>query len=154
MITCNTTFFKASIPEEHYFFNKHPDFYKSLLGNPSHNIQEAFDAYNHALIFGKSDQLRSTAASNPLIALQYARNVDKKPHDITRKGAALHPRTSFEYALLVDKKPHQDTKLGAQKHPHTKLRYLLDIEKHVLHPALIAKLERDNYNEWLNHKTL
>lgn len=69
------------------------------------------------------DVTRKIACQDPYWAWRYARDIDKGPRDDTRTAACLSPGTAFDYAKFVDKGPCEETRNGAAKHPDMKLYY-------------------------------
>jgi hypothetical protein len=59
-----------------------------------------------------SDLDRIAVSKEAALALEFAKNVDKGPHQVTRDGAAREPGTAMDYASEVDKNPHTITSRG------------------------------------------
>ena len=59
-----------------------------------------------------SDADRIAVSAEPDLALQFARDVDKGPHQVTRDGAAKSPDTAMHYAADIDKNPDTMTSRG------------------------------------------
>ena len=55
---------------------------------------------------------REEALGDPEWAYEYARRVDKAPHDDTRAAALGSPWSAYRYAWLVDEAPRDDTRAG------------------------------------------
>lgn len=81
-------------------------------------------AFIYARSIGVTDAMRINASLDPVWALEFAAQVDKKPHDVTRNGACRHMETAMEYASGVDGGYHIATFSKALEQESTSLKYL------------------------------
>lgn len=66
-----------------------------------------------AFLFGLIKNLhefRNIASQSPEYAYEYASQVDKGPHEVTRAGACKDHKVALKYALWIDQGPHADTR--------------------------------------------
>lgn len=71
----------------------------------------------------RSEVLRSVASADPEYAYQYALEIDKGPHDVTREGACKDPHKAYLYALHVDGVRTPQTAEAAARDPGVLRRY-------------------------------
>lgn len=61
-----------------------------------------------------TDADRIAISRDNTLALEFAKTVDKGPHQVTRDGAAKHPVTALDYAIEIDKNPDTATSRGTK----------------------------------------
>ena len=67
-------------------------------------------AYFHGLAYGSLDKTREIACMLPSFAYYYARNVDKCPHEETRRALYSNSEYAYYYAIDVDRCSHRVTR--------------------------------------------
>lgn len=86
-------------------------FFKKQL----HQNAYAYYDYEKWRNAGPDDAVRSTicALGNSHVAVQYALDIDKGPHDDTRNTACKNASSAYRYAKEIDKCPRDDTRKAA-----------------------------------------
>lgn len=92
--------------------------------------EEVFYIYKK-LNFKPDEYSRQLCSYIPSLAYEYAKDIDKKPHDLTRHGVCKQNQYAwaFLYAKNVDKKPLSITRDFASQNPEYAFFYAKDIDK-------------------------
>ncbi|MDC1300027.1 hypothetical protein N8Z24_00815 [bacterium] len=59
----------------------------------------------------------------PEYAYWFARQVDERPHDLTRKASSENPSYAYQYAWWIDQKKHPVTEQGVQNREDLRENY-------------------------------
>ena len=83
-------------------------------------------AYDYAIDVDKSphEETRKSSSRSSFRAYQYAYWVDKSPRDDTRKAACGDPYGAYRYAYDVDKSSHEETRKAAYRDPFCRNAYI------------------------------
>jgi hypothetical protein len=88
-------------------------------------------AYYYALDVDRSphDETRKATCEDPEYAYWYASAVDKGPHEETRKATCRDPYYAYRYSYHVDKSPHEETRKSVCRDPECAYRYAYAVDK-------------------------
>jgi hypothetical protein len=76
-----------------------------------------------------TDETRKAACKDSICAYWYAKEVDKRPTDETRTAVCQSPRCAYSYAVEIDNGPTDETRTAACKNPEWAYLYARHVDQ-------------------------